>query len=184
MKPDLNSFVIGDPNKCIGCRSCEVACAAVHRKDNSGATVGTMDTPITPRLFFIKNKDAAMRIQCRHCEDAPCANSCPAEAITQVDGSIVINEKACIGCKTCTIVCPVGAINLLPRFESEDMNGGIDRKLRIMAYKCDLCKEEGGTPNCVKACPKDALKISTPREDKRDRNIKAVLGLLELNKNS
>lgn len=183
MKRDLNSFVIGDPNKCIGCRSCEVACAAVHRDNTAGATVGTMDTPITPRLFFIKSKDAAMRIQCRHCEDAPCANSCPAGAITQVDGSIVIDDKACIGCRTCTLVCPVGAINLLPRFENEEVTGGIDRKLRIMAYKCDLCKEAGGTPNCVKACPKDALKVATPREDKRDRNIKAVLELLEFNKN-
>lgn len=183
MKPDLNSFVIGDPNKCIGCRSCEVACAAVHRGDNSGKTVGTMDTPITPRLFFIKSKEAAMAIQCRHCEDAPCANSCPAQAIKQVDGSIVIDDKLCIGCKTCTLVCPVGAINLLPKFEPKEVTGGIDRKLRIMAYKCDLCVEQGGTPNCVKACPKDALTIATPKEQKKDRNIKAVLGLLEFNQN-
>ncbi|MCT8978231.1 4Fe-4S dicluster domain-containing protein [Clostridium sp. CX1] len=183
MKPDLNSFVMGDPNKCIGCRSCEVACAAAHREDNTGATIGTMDTPIIPRLFFIKNKNAAMEIQCRHCEDAPCANSCPAGAITEVDGSIVIDDKACIGCKTCSLVCPVGAIDLLPRYVGKVVNGGIDRKLTIMAYKCDMCKEAGGTPNCIKACPKDALKIATPKEDKTDRNVKAVLGLLNLNKN-
>ena len=66
MKPDLNSFVIGDPNKCIPCRSCEVSCAAVHRENNTGSTVGTMDENITPRLFFVKSKDISSIIQCRH----------------------------------------------------------------------------------------------------------------------
>lgn len=180
MKPDLNSFVIGDPNKCIGCRSCEVSCAAVHRENNQGSTIGTMDDTITPRLFFVKSKDISSIIQCRHCEDAPCASSCPVEAITQIDGSIIINDKACIGCKTCSLVCPIGAIDLFPRHANEDVNGGVDRKLMIMAYKCDLCKDRGETPSCVKACPKDALKVITPSEDKSDRNIKAVLGLLKL----
>lgn len=182
MKPDLNSFVIGDPNKCIGCRSCEVSCAAVHRENNAGLTVGNLDAPITPRLYFVKSQDTSSIIQCRHCEDAPCASACPAEAIKQVDGSIIIDEKACIGCKTCSLVCPIGAIDLFPRQVSEVVNGGVDRKLMIMAYKCDLCKDHGDTPSCVKACPKDALKLATLSEDKVDRNVKAALGLLELRK--
>lgn len=32
MKPDLNSFVMVDPDKCVGCRACEIACAAKHRE--------------------------------------------------------------------------------------------------------------------------------------------------------
>lgn len=183
MKPDLNSFVIADPNKCVGCRACEVACAAVHRENHEGATVGTMDSTILPRLFLVKNKEIVMPIQCRHCEDAPCASACPVGAIVQKDGSIVVNEKACIGCKTCSLVCPVGAVDLLPRYESETVTGGIDSKLKVVAYKCDLCKETGGTPSCVRACPKDALKVAEPKEDKKDRNIRAALGLLQINEN-
>jgi len=68
MKPNLNSFVIGDPKKCIGCRSCEVACAVAHSENNTGLTVGTMESPIIPRLFYLKNNNSVMEVQCRHCE--------------------------------------------------------------------------------------------------------------------
>ncbi len=182
MKPDLNSFVIADPSKCIGCRSCEVACAAVHRDNDAGLTVGTMETPIVPRLFLIKEEKIVMPIQCRHCEDAPCANSCPVGAIVQKDGSIMVKESACIGCKTCMLVCPVGAVDLLPKFQEQLPGAAFEEKSKLVAYKCDLCKEIGGMPACVKACPKEALKVAVPKEDKKDRNVKAALGLLGFNK--
>lgn len=182
MKQDLNAFVIGDPSKCIGCRSCEVACAAVHREDNTGCTIGTMEAPITPRLYYVKDKDMVMTVQCRHCEDSPCVSSCPVKAIKVEEGGVYVDDKACIGCKTCALVCPVGAIGLQPKAEGYVVTGNVDRKVKLMAFKCDLCKEAGGTPNCIKACPKEALKLADPKEYKKDRNIKAVLELLEFNK--
>lgn len=181
MKADLNSFVIADPSKCIGCRSCEVACAASHRDKDAGFTVGTMDTPIVPRLYLVKEEKVVMPIQCRHCEDAPCANACPVNAIEQDDGSIRVNESACIGCKTCMLVCPVGAVDLLPRYDKKQSGAAFEGKAKLVAHKCDLCKENGGTPACVKACPKEALKLAVPRDEKKDRNIKAALGLLDFN---
>ncbi|OAA91510.1 4Fe-4S dicluster domain-containing protein [Clostridium coskatii] len=183
MKPEFNSFVIADPDKCIGCRSCEIACAAKHREDTQGKTIGTMNNKVTPRLFFVKNKGNVMPVQCRHCEDAPCLNACPVNAIVEKDGSIIINESACIGCQTCTIVCPVGAVSLLPRTQGKVVTGGIQVKVRAAAYKCDLCKEEGGEPACVKECPKEALRLVDPREDKKDRSVKAAMELLSINAN-
>lgn len=182
MKPSLNSFVIADSSKCIGCRSCEVACAASHKSKEAGLTVGTMETPIVPRLFLVKEEEFVMPIQCRHCEDAPCANSCPIGAIVQENGSIVVKENVCVGCKTCMIACPVGAIDLLPKF-NEKKSGEIGSESKLVAYKCDLCKESGGIPACVKACPKEALTLAVPRNNKKERNVKAALALLEVSKN-
>ncbi len=31
----MNDFVIADPGKCIGCRTCEVACVMAHQKEQA-----------------------------------------------------------------------------------------------------------------------------------------------------
>ncbi len=112
----LNSFVLANPKKCIGCKVCEVACAVAHRSEEL-KTVGNMDVPIMPRLYLVRIADVTMPIQCRHCEDAPCANICPVSAITQIDNKIIINEEKCIGCKSCMIACPFGAIELAAAYK-------------------------------------------------------------------
>lgn len=164
MSLDLNSFVVADPSKCIGCRACEIACAAGHRENNNGKTIGTMNRVVTPGLFMVKDEGMVMPIQCRHCEDAPCISACPVDAILKNGESVIINENACIGCKTCTLVCPVGAVELLPRVESNIITGQIETKVKLAAYKCDLCSENGKEPVCVRECPKDALKLVRSKE--------------------
>lgn len=181
MKNNLNNFVVADPNKCIGCKACEVACFVVHNANNNvGYTVGTVTTPIIPRLNLVREEEFTMPIQCRHCEDAPCANSCTAGAIKQEDNIIFIDEKACIGCKTCLLACPFGAIDLLPKYN----NGKPVTQLTLeedkkVAYKCDLCKDMG-TRACIKACPKDALSLVEPIKEQKSKKAKAALGLLEI----
>ena len=56
----------------------------------------------------------------------------------------------------------------------------IDESNKI-AYKCDLCKDKDKLA-CVNACPNQALKLVTPLEDKKAKNIKAALSLLSTNK--
>jgi len=188
MRGTSNSFVVANTNKCIGCKVCEVVCFAVHNKNNQVvATVGTVVTPIIPRLYLVKGETLTMPIQCRHCEDAPCANSCIIGAIKQEDNTIVIDENACIGCKTCLLACPFGAIDLLPKFEDgeaviqanlkEEGEYGLDDKVKTVAYKCDLCKEHG-KPACVAVCPQKALTLVAPAEEKKRRNRQAALSLL------
>lgn len=184
MKTTLNSFVVADPNKCIGCRACEVACFSVHNSNNNVSfTVGTVETPIIPRLYLVKDESFCMPIQCRHCEDAPCANSCPVGAISQENNSINVNEKKCIGCKTCLLACPFGAIDLLPEYENGEavIQNNLETE-KMTAYKCDLCKEYG-KPACIDACTEKALKLITPVNYKKSRNKQAALGLLETIKN-
>lgn len=193
MKATPNSFVIANSNKCIGCKACEVACFAVHNENNNvGATVGTVTIPVISRLYVIKGENYSMPIQCRHCEDAPCANVCPVGAIKQENNAILIDEKACIGCKTCLIACPFGAVDLLPEYDNgeevvqtnlkEEGEDGLENKVKIIAYKCDLCKENGN-PACINACPQKALTLVTPAKEKKSRNIAAALTLFETVKN-
>lgn len=192
MKTISNSFVIADSSKCIGCKVCEVACFTVHNENNNVvATVGTVTTPIIPRLNVIKGEGFAVPVQCRHCEDAPCANVCPVGAIKQINNTIVIDEKVCIGCKTCLMACPVGAIDLLPQYDNgeeviqpnlkQEGENGLEEKAKSIAYKCDLCKESG-KPACVNACPQKALKLVTVSAEKKSRNKAAALSLLETSK--
>lgn len=188
MRVTPNSFVVANVSKCIGCKVCEVACFSVHNKNNQvAATVGTVVTPVIPRLHLVKDEKLTIPVQCRHCEDAPCANSCPVGAIKQKDNIIVIDEKTCIGCKTCLLACPFGAIDLLPQYEDgevviqanlkEEGKYGIDDKVKTTAYKCDLCKEHG-KPACVDACPQKALTLVAPANEKKLRNRQAALSLL------
>ena len=47
---------------------------------------------------------------CRNC--GLCSDYCPAKAIVQAEGHVVIDDAACIGCGECLVVCKYGAIKL------------------------------------------------------------------------
>jgi len=169
----LNTFVVANPNRCIACKACEIACAVAHL-DTTVAAAESTDTPFYPRLNVLKTADANGPIQCRHCEGAPCAKVCPNKCINSIDGIVYIDRSNCIGCKTCVMACPVGAVCLVPEINAyeklaqEDLKA-VDGKLyfkeRIVGNKCDLCKNEKDGPACAKVCPTKAFKIIQTTED-------------------
>ena len=75
----MNSFLIANPDKCIGCRTCEIACVVAHSETNIFHEEGKID--FNPKLSVIKTKEVSAPIQCRHCEDAPCVKVCTYNAI-------------------------------------------------------------------------------------------------------
>ncbi|WP_099188444.1 4Fe-4S dicluster domain-containing protein [Tepidibacter mesophilus] len=193
MKNNLNPFVVADLNKCIGCKACELACFAVHNKNNNvGYTVGTVMTPVIPRLYLVKTPSVTMPIQCRQCEDAPCAKSCSVGAISQKDNTIIVDEKKCIGCKNCLMACPFGAIDLLPQYDNgeeviqlnlkEESYDGLEKVVKFTAYKCDLCIENDKKA-CINACPNNALRVVKPLDDKKYKNKMAAQALVNATKN-
>lgn len=161
----MNSFVIANPNRCIGCRTCLIACVAAHSKENIFLSKEE-NFEFNPRLSVIRTANVTGPIQCRQCENAACLNVCPNGSITNKDGVVTINKNTCIGCKTCAVACPFGAIEMAM----------VDNK--VIANKCDLCKARGNGPACIEICPTSALKLVKADEikesiiDKRIRSLK------------
>lgn len=129
-----------DLNTCIGCHACSVACKAefdvplgVFRDTVKYVEDG--EYPNATRHFI--------PVLCNHCEDAPCLDACPTDAISrQPDGEVVINEGDCNLNRFCMAACPYGAIY-------EDPQLGV-------AQKCTFCEHrtaDGRQPACVDACP-------------------------------
>lgn len=163
----MNNFIVADPNKCIGCRTCEIACVLAHSPADALVT-GSVSHNFNPRLKVIKTGTISVPVQCRQCEDAPCANVCPVKGIVNKDHTIQINAEVCIGCKNCIMACPFGAIEFVPYIvdgkqilqhglKIVDEEGTRDKD-RIVALKCDLCINRPEGPACASICPTDAFK--------------------------
>ena len=83
----MNRFIIADPKLCIGCNTCMASCSAEHRQRGLQAL---------PRLQVIRNARDSAPVMCHQCEDAPCAQVCPVNAIRHQDDAIVPNESLCV----------------------------------------------------------------------------------------
>lgn len=164
----LQPFVYADKSKCIGCRSCEVACSSVH-SGKMGQTVGSIQGEIMPRLFFVHTENENMPIQCHHCEAAPCLKSCASGAISIVDQQVIVAETACTGCKSCIAACPFGVIEMLQT-----------KKQGSFAGKCDVCRHREEGPACIEVCPEKALRYVDPASEAQKKRIAAVQALTAL----
>ena len=136
-----------DMTKCIGCRCCEVACAEQNGNplEVNWRRVGEIEGgayPYTQRFY--------LSMGCNHCLNPSCLTGCPVNAYSKspVNGIVLHDADACIGCGYCTWNCPYG----VPQYNPD----------RGIVGKCDMCHErlaEGRMPACADACPEDAIGI-------------------------
>jgi len=133
-----------DIKKCLGCKSCEIACAVAHSISNELFKAIKDEILSLPRKKIIYSKDKNYPVSCRHCKDPKCVDACMAAALVydKEKGMVLHDESRCVGCWMCVMVCPYGAIR--PNI-----------KTRI-PIRCDKCKDKD-EPSCVKACPTGAI---------------------------
>lgn len=151
----MNYFVKGNPDLCIGCRTCMIGCVVAHE----GLRIFQVDPDscsFNPRLKVMKTANISVPVQCKHCENPACMAVCPENCITVTDHAVVIDTDKCIGCKTCMMACPYGAIDMI---EDPKHRVQADGTSRIVANKCDLCVGSERGPECVRVCPTEALQL-------------------------
>jgi len=134
------SPLIFDSDKCTDCRACEELCTFVHYKlynrNKSGIRID------------VRWPEATRAYVCHQCEDTPCAEACPTEALyVTPEGVVKFNAEECINCEACIEACPYDAIWVDPTTD--------------WIIKCDTCD---GEYSCVEWCPVGALAIAVPEE--------------------
>ena len=155
-----------DTQRCIGCKSCEVACKQEHglgpgERRNRVLWLGANTTQQDPDQRAAPCPTAApatsvnhlafLTLACQHCERPACLRACPVapKAISKdpLTGIVDIIEDRCIGCGECVVACPYGAMG----YDAHDHH----------AVKCDLCsarRAQGHTTTaCESVCPGKAI---------------------------
>ena len=127
---------------CLGCRLCEYYCAFAN--SHIGDMVKALkDRKIYPNIQIEEKGDVSFAVSCRHCWEPLCVKSCITGALSVREGVVRIDRDRCVGCYTCVLICPYGA--LMPSEQGA-------------VRKCELCIEnEGGVPRCVQGCPNRAI---------------------------
>ena len=127
---------------CLGCHLCEYNCAFANSGKRNMA-LALRGKTIHPRVHVEGDGSVSYAVSCRHCDEPLCVKSCIAGALVKEDGVVQINREKCVGCLTCVLVCPYGAIAPGP-------DGA--------ALKCELCLANAcGAPACVAGCPNQAI---------------------------
>jgi len=152
------------PERCIGCKQCEVACAVAHSQSKNIFS-SVFESPTSkPRIHAEPGLalNTSFPNKCRHCNPAPCQFVCPTGAIhrpSDLPEVVLIEGNKCIACGMCAMACPFDVITYYPVFATPEKT--------IIALKCDHCIERqrnGSIPACVEACKVGALEFGEINE--------------------
>ena len=140
--------LFADPELCLGCKTCEVACA-VERGSVSKNRFDAVHEPVRPkaRVYVQWDGDNSFPLQCGHCDEARCLEICPSGALKRenTERLVIHDTEKCIGCWMCVMVCSYGLIRPESALRSVE--------------KCDQCHDRDDGPHCKRACPTGALRL-------------------------
>lgn len=139
--------ILPNEDVCIGCHLCEVHCLVEHSRSRQILKAYKREEPrALPRLRVEEERPRSVAIQCHHCSEPQCVYACLTGAMHKdpETGIVTSDPERCMGCWTCIMVCPYGALRR-------------DARRRVVV-KCDLCAHLV-TPACVAHCPNEALTL-------------------------
>jgi molybdopterin-containing oxidoreductase family iron-sulfur binding subunit len=161
-----------DLAKCDGCGKCIESCSKMHFVPGDRQWIKVLrmkDAEHTAPYFFPQ--------PCYHCDNPPCTKVCPVDAtFKREDGSVLIDNERCIGCRFCMAACPYGARSFNWGHPSEPAEAtsqpyspeqGFPRRVGTVE-KCDFCTDmaaRGELPGCVSGCPMGAIYYGDQNED-------------------
>ena len=166
----MDKAIVVNIEKCLACKSCELACALVHSKSKV-LEEAVAESPRPQRMVTVEAVgEFGVPIQCRHCEAPPCIEICPTGAIQRQneESPVTVDQDLCIGCKLCILICPFGVLQI-----------GLEGRAVI---KCDMCwqrLEDGQEPACVEACPTKAMKLVSLKEVTKPKRAAAAKQLVK-----
>ncbi|MBS0000383.1 MAG: 4Fe-4S binding protein, partial [Cyclobacteriaceae bacterium] len=136
----MGKKILIDLITCRECKDCMADCAYNFHPDNKGI-IALMEL-------------AAFAVSCRKCQDAPCIEVCPAEALEKTENNLVVRAvNLCVACKSCVTICPFGTL----------LNDLFESRKSI----CDYCELNGNVTDllCIRTCPEGALRLTDEEEN-------------------
>ncbi len=127
MERTMRCACLVDTTRCIGCRSCQVACKQSNELKGEHtrffAAPGGYQNPgrFSPRTFtYVSYHEAEgaagepvwafVKHQCMHCTDLYCAYVCAPGVYRKTEAGVVAYQPdICMGCAACIDACPFGA---------------------------------------------------------------------------
>jgi len=151
-----------DSTRCIGCKSCVVACAqanelvpdttldSIHQAPNDLNAHTKNIIKLYKGTVAESSEYAFVKRQCMHCLDPFCVAACPFHALEKDKQTGVVSwtPEKCIGCRYCQIACPYE----IPKFEWDAFNARV--------VKCEFCGPrlaKNQEPACTFVCPTHAV---------------------------
>lgn len=145
-----------NPNLCLGCRSCEMAC---RNENHTPAEIHWRKvTEPSPGLY--------LSMSCNHCDSPECFRICPQNAFTKrTDGIVEIDSSRCNGCHLCYGACPYH----VPQYDPATNK----------VTRCQMCyprQDHGLPPACVEACTTGALTVVDINNPSLSPTVKEIPG--------
>jgi len=100
-----------DLQKCVGCGACALACKAENNTRDRGNenAYNWADFITRTEGVFPNTTHVVFPVLCNHCDEPACIPKCPvvpASIFKTPDGTVLINDETCTGCKACQQSCP------------------------------------------------------------------------------